>query len=585
MTSWQLVRIFAGLFILVSLALGIPGSPLFVSQWWLALTVFVGANLLQCGMTRWCLLERLLRALGARAGCARRQLSMRAMHGVRAPAPRRLRPGMRAPAALVSLLLALWLRPVAAVGLLESWRAAQQHDPEFAAARAAHEAGQARRSQAASLWRPSVQLRATAGSMTTDTAIEGARFSAPAFGQSDAVAFSTSVVGGTTERWAVSAKQPLLSGERRAQSRQLEGAADMAEREWQGAQQSLILRTAQHYFDVAVTGESLRVLRNQQEAVDAALREVRDRFQLGDVPVTDTFEAGARSEAIKAQVLALETQLQLEQVTFSDLTGLPPQFMQFRQPTRATAQAPRRALDRWLADAAASNPKLHAQIARAEVARQKALEFSAAAAPALDLVAEASRDRLSGSGDFGSASNTVKNQMIGVQLTVPLYTGGYRSARHEETLRLADQARSETDRSRQQTALQTRQAWLGITVGAGRIAALAETLTASRARLDATRLAHDIGDRTTLELLNAENDAANAEIALLQARIGALMDRLRLSAMAGQLDETVLQAIDASLQAPDGRPPSVTTRAALRPAPQTRRTAKTRLAAHRERRR
>ena len=68
MTSWQLVRIFAGLFILVSLALGIPGSPLFVSQWWLALTAFVGANLLQSGMTRWCMLERILRALGARAG-------------------------------------------------------------------------------------------------------------------------------------------------------------------------------------------------------------------------------------------------------------------------------------------------------------------------------------------------------------------------------------------------------------------------------------------------------------------------------------------------------------------------------------
>ncbi|HRI17519.1 MAG TPA: DUF2892 domain-containing protein [Burkholderiaceae bacterium] len=68
MASWQLVRLFAGLFILVSLALGIPGSPLFVSQWWLAFTAFVGANLLQSALTRWCLMETLLRKLGVRAG-------------------------------------------------------------------------------------------------------------------------------------------------------------------------------------------------------------------------------------------------------------------------------------------------------------------------------------------------------------------------------------------------------------------------------------------------------------------------------------------------------------------------------------
>ena len=68
MASWQLVRLFAGLFILVSLALGIPGSPLFVSPWWLAFTAFVGVNLLQSALTRWCLMETLLRKLGVRAG-------------------------------------------------------------------------------------------------------------------------------------------------------------------------------------------------------------------------------------------------------------------------------------------------------------------------------------------------------------------------------------------------------------------------------------------------------------------------------------------------------------------------------------
>ncbi|HEX9172856.1 MAG TPA: DUF2892 domain-containing protein [Telluria sp.] len=69
MNSWRIVRIAAGAFILLSLALGIPGSPLFVSQWWLAFTAFVGINLLQSGLTKWCMMETILRKLGARAGC------------------------------------------------------------------------------------------------------------------------------------------------------------------------------------------------------------------------------------------------------------------------------------------------------------------------------------------------------------------------------------------------------------------------------------------------------------------------------------------------------------------------------------
>jgi len=68
MTSWQLVRLVAGTLILLSLALGVPGSPIFVSPWWLAFTAFVGVNLLQSAITKWCLMETIMRKLGARAG-------------------------------------------------------------------------------------------------------------------------------------------------------------------------------------------------------------------------------------------------------------------------------------------------------------------------------------------------------------------------------------------------------------------------------------------------------------------------------------------------------------------------------------
>ena len=448
----------------------------------------------------------------------------------------------------VSSLLTLSSSAAGAADLIDVWREALQHNFEFAAADAAHQAGEARRAQGESLWRPTVQVTGTAGRMSSETATNGAQFSAPGFGQTDGVSFNTSVTNGALGRWTVEARQPLISRERLARSRQLELSADIADLEWQGARQTLMLTTAQHYFEVALASESLRVLRQQQDAVERELLEARDRHELGDIPVTDTYEASARAEAIRAQVLAAETDLQLKQIALSDVTGLQPDAMHLLLPASGSTPGEVRALNQWLTDAAERNLLLRTHLTRIELATEESAKFSVVASPTIDLVAQIGQDRLSGSGDFGPSSINSSNTMIGVQIIVPLYTGGYRNARQEEALHLADKARADTERTRQQIALQTRAAWLGLTVGAGRIAALAEALRANRARLDATRLGRQVGDRTTLDLLNAENDTANAELALLQARVAFLMDRLRLSALAGQLDEAALQAVNATLR-------------------------------------
>jgi outer membrane protein len=462
-----------------------------------------------------------------------------------------MKPGQIVAALSAGLLLA---GSANAIDLVETWRAAQDHDLEFSAARAAHEAGEARRDQGIALWRPSVSLTGTAGRMSSLTNTDGAQFFAPRFGLSNDVAFNTSVNDGTMESWAVTARQPLVSGERLARRRQLETAADLADLQWQAARQSLMLRTAERYFDLALAEDSLRVLREQQIAVDRALAEAQERFRLGDVPITDTHEARARSEAVKAQVLAAETDLQLKQIALSDMTGLPPESLHPRMPSPDFAGAPVAALERWLDEAASSNPTLRVKAAAVEVARQEAAKFRAFASPSLDLVAKAGRDRLSGSGDFGPASNTTSGGMIGVQLTVPVFTGGLRSAEHHEALHLADQAQEEEALARQRIALQTRAAWLGCTVGAGRVAALSATLEASRSRLDATRVGRDVGERTTLDLLNAQSDVSSAEVNLLQARIAVLTERLRLASLAGVLDEEHLQAVNAGLRASIDQP-------------------------------
>ncbi|MEO5737431.1 MAG: TolC family protein [Variovorax sp.] len=419
--------------------------------------------------------------------------------------------------------------------------------------RAAQQAGEARRGQAGALWRPSVMLSGTAGVAGSDTAVNGAQFAAPGLGTSDGVAFNTSVNRGTLGRWALSASVPLISRERDAQGKQLVLSADVADLQWQEAQQTLMLTTAQRYFDVVLAADALRVLHQQQVAVNSALTETQDRFRLGDVPVTDTHEAAARAEAITAQGLALETDLQLKQVAFTDATGMQTNSVQWMAPGADSKPASPQALDFWVSESVARNFVLRMQLAAVEVATQEAAKSSGALSPSLELVAQVGRERLSGSGDFGHAANSSGNRMIGLQLSVPLYTGGLRGAREQEALRGIDKARAQADRTRQQVVQQARTAWLGLTVGAGRIAALFQALMSTRSRLDATRLGRKVGDRTTLDLLNAENDAASAELTLMQARVEFLMNRLRLAAAAGRLDEAWLQSVNASLQPTQSR--------------------------------
>ena len=444
--------------------------------------------------------------------------------------------------------LALVAMSVHATDLLEVWQAASTHDPEVAISQAARAAGEARRSQSSALWRPSVRVEGGVAMMNANSETAGAHFSAPGLGQSNGVGFNTSVNNGTSTNLTFSARQPLFNRELSAQSRQLDIAADAAELEWQSARQDLIVHTAQRYFDVILAQRKVDLLQQQRQAVDKALVEAKDRFALGDTPITDTHEASARAQALQAQWLGAQSELQIAQTTLADATGLASAKLQPLSADGVVDTTDLAPLPHWQALALDQNPLLRMQMTNAQAAHEEARKFSAAGGATLDLVAQAGQQRLSGNGDFGAASNTLRQQSIGVQLSIPIYTGGYRNARQEEALRLEDKALAEVERTRQQTGQQTQAAWLGLRTGSARIHALAESLKATRARLDATRLGRQVGDRTTLDLLNAENDASSSELALLQARVDVLLNQLRLHALAGDLDESRLLPVNAQLQ-------------------------------------
>lgn len=446
-----------------------------------------------------------------------------------------------------------------ATDLLQAWQAAEQHDRAHAVARAAYATAQPRRDQAAALWRPNVALTAAAGVGTHDSEVRGAQFSAPGLGTSNGVDFSTSVQGGTATRWAVQASQPLYNPQRRAQQQQLGVQAGQAELQWQAAQQALVLRTAQRYFDVAVAQEALAVLALQLSTVQRVATEAQDRYELGSVPITNTHEARARLAALRAQQLAAQSDLDVKRRLLADSTGLAGAALAVQLPAASAAPAKGaagmaplpalRTMATWQQEAEDANPDIRLQSLAVDSARAEVLKHSRAAAPTVDLVAQAGQERLQGSGDFGRARNHSLNAMVGVQLNLPLWSGGMRSAKEGEALALQAQAEAQLDATREQVAQQVHAAHLGLSVGAERVQALTENLIASEARQGATRLGQEVGDRTLLDMLNAENDSAAARLALAQARSQLLLDRLRLAQLAGQLNEDTLRSVNQALVA------------------------------------
>lgn len=448
---------------------------------------------------------------------------------------------------IATAALALTATVASATDLLQVWQAARQHDPQGAVSEASRAAGASRREQAAALWRPHLGLSASLGWASAQSQMNGAQFAMPGSAPVSGASFGTSVNGGTASRWALNAKHPLYNAERRAQSAQLGIAAQASEHEWQLAQQDWLLQTTQRYFDVVQAERHLALVQQQQQAVNKALNEAKDRFALGDAPVTDTHEAQARAQSLAAQAIAAGNELDMARQVLGDATGLPVQTLKLQSPGHdAVAKAPEPLAD-WLQRAEHNNPMLKLQQAQADAAQQDIEKHRAVASPTLDLVAQASRDRISGSGDFGSASNTQSQQMVGVMLNVPLYTGGWRSAKLQEATHLHAKERAELERTRLQVSQMTRAAWQAVQSGQARLEALDAGRTASQARLAATQLGRQVGDRTTLDLLNAQNDASAAELAWLQGRIETLMAQLRLHAMAGQLGASQLQAVNAAL--------------------------------------
>lgn len=446
------------------------------------------------------------------------------------------------------IVATLLLAPAAAlaggISVMDTWRAATAHDPKIAAAQAQRDAGRARGSEGRALWMPT--LSATGGIARSDlnSRTQGAFFSAPGFGSTNGVYFQTSVSGGTATRWTFIAEQPLFDAARRANSTAHKDSARIAEAQYRAAEQDLMLRSAHAYFDVLNARAQLQTLVRLHASAEQTRAEMLARYEAGDIPVTDMREAQANADSITVQELDARSAVTLTEASFADLTGLDATDLGVL-PEAATADMPAPdPLASWMQRATSASPLLAIQHLAVSAASAQVHRYEAFNSPSVSLVAQVGQDAVHGNGDFGATDITGRQASIGVQASIPLFTGGMRSAQRHEARALEHQAEAELDGADQQVRQQTRSAWLSLTTAAARVQALQHLRASAASRRDATRLGAEIGGRTALDLLSAEADYQRSGTDFQRAQSDWFLAGLQLKAVAGELSAADLEQID-----------------------------------------
>jgi outer membrane protein len=433
------------------------------------------------------------------------------------------------------LLSILFCSNTFAADLLEVWQAAKVHDPEYLAAQSDKSAGEARRQLGDTLLRPSVNFVAGAGIVNENSSTTGAQVSMPGFGTFSGANFNTSINYGARTKVGIQASQPLYDRELSAQKGQLQLSADVSDMGMIAADKILILQVAENYFETLKSQSVINLLIEQQNAVSNTYSEISKRHHLGDASKIDLQETAEQVEAIKAKLQNVQLAYKNNLLMLKELTG-----QNFTTNTLEesfnVASISVGSFNEWIGKAKLQNPQLKILAIREQIQLSEIDKYNSSLSPKVNLFAQIERDEVNGYGDFGSASNTTSNNMIGVQLTVPL-TDGYRSAKKDEAYYLAEKAKQEYEHASLQIEKQINSTWFALNTGKDRIASLNRIVALSKERLDATEKSHRQGARTTLELLGAQSDYISSKLVLLEEQVNLIVNRIRLSSIAGDISE------------------------------------------------
>jgi outer membrane protein len=288
----------------------------------------------------------------------------------------------------------------------------------------------------------------------------------------------------------------------------------------------------------------LATTRTNKAAISEQLASAKRNFEVGTATITDTREAQARFDRASAQEIAAENDLVTRRIALDQLVGRSSvQPKPLVAPVTLPALTPEH-VDTWVQQAEAQHPAIRRAQVALEVARLETAKARAAALPTVDAVASVSRARGAIGGTFGAAEGTNSSASIGVQLNLPLYTGGSIQNRVKETLVLEERSREDLDAARRAVTQATRQAFYSLQSQAAQVRALEAAESSSQLALEATQLGYRVGVRVNLDVLNAQTQLYQTRRDLARARYDVLVGNLRLRQAAGQVSAADVASID-----------------------------------------
>ena len=202
---------------------------------------------------------------------------------------------------------------------------------------------------------------------------------------------------------------------------------------------------------------------------------------------------------------------------------------------------------RWVGAAQANSPQIKVQEAALEVAKREVERNRGGHYPTINLVGSYGQNA-TGAGNFSNgvatAANDTTSKQIGVQLNMPIYQGGGQQSLVRQAIANQEKAKQDLENARRSVTYSTRQAFLGVTSGVAQVKALGQALVSNQTSLDSTKLGQEVGVRTEVDVLNAQQQLYSAKRDLAQARYNFILSQLRLKSAAGQISEDDLAEIN-----------------------------------------
>ena len=452
---------------------------------------------------------------------------------------------------LIALSLSLAWSAAPAADLLAVYQRALQNDPQLKEAEATRLAALESKPQALAALRPQLSGSGTASKEKDAGQSNQSETVEVAGGPTIVESFPfNGRVTTITHKYGVDLKQTLFRWENWVALQRADAQVAQAEADYQAAQQDLIARVAQRYFDVLAAQDDLDAQRGNLESVSHQLEQAEKRYQVGLIAVTDVQEARAAHDSGAAAVIASKRQLASAQEALREITGegfdtLARPIEPFELSTPEPSSE-----DRWVEMALQQNLSLVSSRLSAAIARENVSSARGGHFPTLDLVA--SRYRLTSDGDYINANNTPYGttsldqyqNSIGIQFSIPIYSGGMVSSQVRQAVYQHRAAKERLERVARQTEHDARDAYLGVLSEISHVQALRRALESNATALNATESGYEAGTRTAVEVLDSRRQWIQAQTDYSRSRYDYMVNVVKLQQAAGILSEQTLTSLN-----------------------------------------